>query len=149
MTQVLAVVGAIGVIASMVFAGWQSREVAKQTKIQNALAGSSSLTETLNALHNILGMMVDRPDLRPFFYDGIACPTDGPLRNSVLTIAEMLADVAETGILVHYQVRTTASIEDWNDYVDFLLRSSPTVTSVIHSHPLWYPRLKERLPSAL
>src|SRR5579859_4701095 len=104
MTQVLAIIGTLGVIASVVFAGWQSREVAKQTRIQNSLAGTSSMREAVNALHNVLGMMVEHPDLRPFFYEGQPCPAEGPLRGSVLAMAEMLADTAETGMLTHQQV---------------------------------------------
>jgi len=147
-TQVLAVVGTLGVITSVFFAGWQSREVAKQTKIQNSLAGANSLRQVIDGLHSVLGRIADRPELRPFFYDGQPCPPDEPLRSTVLTIAEMMADQAEVGLLTHQRVATTNSLEDWNDYVDFLVEHSPAIADHLAAHPQWWPLTAARRTEA-
>jgi hypothetical protein len=145
LNQILAIIGGLGVIISVTFAGWQSREVAKQTRIQNALAGSTSLRETVNALHNALGKIVEWPELRPYFYEGKPCPREGETRARVLMVAEMITDVAEHGLQTHGQVSATGPIEDWNDYVDFLLEKSPSIVSIIEEHSPWYPLLVQRL----
>jgi predicted cobalt transporter CbtA len=148
--NIIAVIGVVGIIGSLLFSGMQSREVARQTRIQNAIAGAAGKQATDDALRAVLENFVERPDLRAYFYDGKQPPTDGPDRIRVQTIAEMLTDVVESALLGTSLVESTASHQPWSSYAEFLLRESPAIAHTVCVHGDWFPllaHLRHRLTS--
>lgn len=137
----VAIVGIVGVIGSLVFAGLQSREVARQTRIQNALAGASGLQVTIDALRAVMQNFVDYPELRAYFFDGTALPAADPVRAQVLTIADMLADVLESGLHATSVLPSNNSHEDWRQYGLHFMTQSPALSHIVTKHPDWWPLL--------
>lgn len=148
LTEITAIGGLIGLIASLVLLAWQTREVAKQTRISNAIAGAAGLGESTNHLREVLVLFVDRPELRSFFYDGKPCPRRGPQRIRVITIADMLADVLEVGLVTTRLIPSTESYEDWLRYSRYMLAHSPVLVDFVREHPDWFPQLALLLPFA-
>jgi hypothetical protein len=144
LTTVTLLVGLAGLTVSVVsvaFLAWQTRAVAKQTTISNAIAGATALKGAIDSLREVLAIFLDRPELRAYFFDGKPCPRRGRGRARVLTIADALADVLESGHLAHELVPATESYEDWSRYCAAVLRTSPTLADLVRRQPDWWPRL--------
>src|SRR5690349_16748587 len=71
MASVLAMVGVVVGVASLLFTGWQARLLSRQTALQNAMAGAATLQELFNWLHNVQGLLVKEPRLLPYFHPGV------------------------------------------------------------------------------
>ncbi|BAL90207.1 hypothetical protein AMIS_49870 [Actinoplanes missouriensis 431] len=90
----------------------------------------------------VLRTILDKPALRPFFYEGKALPAaPDELRWQVLTVGEMLGDVLEVGLYHTREIQATGAYEDWFDYASFVMRQSPALNHLVREHPGWYPKL--------
>jgi hypothetical protein len=137
---VTAAVGAVGVIGSLLFAGWQTRELVRQTRLQNAIADSSGDREMLVMLQSVMLHIVDQPHLRAYLFDRKPLPPEGEARAQALSLAEAMADVLGSALRSSTLV-ATSSHHAWLDYAKHLLRSSPSLVAVIDEHPLWWRKL--------
>jgi hypothetical protein len=137
-----------GLIVSLCLLTWQTRAVARQTGISNGIAGSTALIENSASMREIFMLFIDRPELRPYFYDGKALPHRTSQRYRVLSIAEMFSDTLEAGLLVTRLTPAAESYEDWFSYCHDMLKSSPALVFMVHSHPAWWPHLFRLLNSS-
>ncbi|MGB7964269.1 MAG: hypothetical protein WCF12_15100 [Propionicimonas sp.] len=49
------------VVVSLLFVGWQSREIARQTRIANQTAGAAGLRDSLSHLHSVVQIFIEYP----------------------------------------------------------------------------------------
>jgi len=134
------------VVVSLLFLGWQSREVARQTRIANQTAGAAGLRDSLTHLHSVIQIFVEHPELRPYFYGGVDAPADIAQRAQVDTIAEMLADCMEASLEAGHTLDPFApNLGDWQDYCRHVLDSSPVVRALVGEYPSWFPRVAQEL----
>jgi hypothetical protein len=143
LAQISTICGLIGLIASVLLLTWQTRAVAQQTKISNALAGASVLETSTADLREVLLLFVDRPELRAYFYDSKSPPAEANERARVTAVAEMLGDLLETGLVTNRIVPSTESFADWVEYSRQMLTLGPILRQVTDQHPEWWPRLAE------
>ncbi|MFE0251273.1 hypothetical protein [Streptomyces sp. NPDC059010] len=136
-----AIGGLAGLIVSLVFLAVQTRAVSRQVKASNNLAGTKSLDHTYTGIREIHFKMLEYPGTRACIYEGRPLPTDELGRERVLTIAEMLADVLDSGIQVTRRIPQNESEEDWASYCRYVLDRSPTLRAVVSEHPRWWPDL--------
>jgi hypothetical protein len=141
LSDVTAIAGLIGLIVSLCFVAWQTRAVARQTAISNAIAGVSALNTVLSSLREVYMVFIDHPELRPYFYGGREMPRSRRLRRQVSTIAEMLADVLESGLLQYRLVPASESFEIWENYCRYMLARSPALHALARKYPEWWPEL--------
>ncbi len=125
LTTIATIGGLAGVIASVALLAWQTRAVARQTEISNAIASASVINNTTSSLRQILLLFVEYPELRPYFYESKLPPSRGLKRIRILTVAEMLADILEEGLSVDRLVRTVRIYEEWPLYCADMLSTSP------------------------
>jgi hypothetical protein len=142
LTTVATIGGLAGVIASVALLAWQTRAVARQTEISNAIASASVINNTTSSLREILLLFVEHPELRPYFYESKLPPSRGLKRIRVVTVAEMLADTLEEGLSVDRHVRTVRIYEEWPLYCIDMLATSPALNEVMLQHPSWWRTLK-------
>lgn len=142
LTTIATIGGLAGVIASVALLAWQTRAVARQTEISNAIASASVINNTTSSLRQILSLFVECPELRPYFYESKLPPSRGLKRIRILTVAEMLADILEEGLSVDRLVRTVRIYEEWPLYCADMLATSPALNEVMLQHPSWWRTLK-------
>jgi hypothetical protein len=142
--QITTIAGLAGLIASVILLARQTGAVAEQTKISNAIAGASVLETTTADLREVLVLFVERPELRSHFYDGEHLPAHGRERARVLSVAEILGDALETGLLANRLIPSTESFDDWAGYCDEMLATSPVLRTLTEQHPAWWPELSRR-----
>lgn len=138
----LAIIVAVAATGSFLFAGWQSREVARQTRLGNQVAVTAATRETARHLDDTLAMLLQYPELRTFFYEGSEPPSDPLLRSKADTMAEMLADCLDVSLHTakNLPLFGSANQNDWERYARFMINNSPLLRHVIHLHGVdWWP----------
>jgi hypothetical protein len=141
----VAVAGLAVASASVLTLAWQTRSVAVQTRVANEVATAG--WEATSHLLTVYQVFIERPELRQFFYDGIAPPNDKDQKVRVECVAEMLGDIIE-GQLHPTGLRTSRTdLEDWRDFAAFILANSPAMRALVLEHP-WHPHMREVLRSS-
>jgi hypothetical protein len=136
-----AVIGIVGVVGSLLFAGWQTRELVRQTRIQNAIAGTSGARQAIALLDETARILVDRPEMRPYFHAGLPCPTEEPERSRVQAVAELYLDALGCALHTTRLIESSDSYGAWKDCTQFYLRQSPTLRDIVREHPTWWPNV--------
>jgi len=144
-TAIATTVGIVGVVGSLAFSGWQTRQLARQTETQNAIAMATIVHNTADRLNATYRVFVDYPELRAYFYDGAPSPATGPERARALTVAEMLGDVLDALLYTTSKFAARGEYDDWIDYIEHILDQSPTLTRLILEHPKWWPQIENIL----
>jgi hypothetical protein len=140
-TAVAAIVGITGVIGSLIFSGYQTRQLGRQLKMQNEMARSEIIHHGVDRLSGVYRAFIDYPELRKYFYDGASCPARGMTRARVLTVAEMIGDTIDSVLETISLVATREDLGDWLDYIGHILDSSPTLEGLALEHPNWWPQI--------
>lgn len=135
LTNVATFGGLSGVIASVIILAWQTRAVAQQTKISNAIASASVISNSTSGLREVLSLFIEYPELRPYFYESKRPPLRGHRHRRIFTVAEILADILEEGLSVNRLVRTVRFREEWPAYCADMLTTSPALNDVIQQNP--------------
>lgn len=125
LTNIVAIVGLVGAIASVGLLAWQTRAVAEQTKISNRISQASIISNSSNNLREVFLIFIEHPELRPYFYESKNPPSRGDKRTRLIVLAEMLGDIFEDGLVAHHRVPTDRSYNDWVKYCNTVLAASP------------------------
>jgi hypothetical protein len=130
-------------LVTLIFAGRQTQNLARQTRQQNVTVKSANSYATLTILNNVYVIFLAQPALRKYFYDGVPCPAEGDERTRVLVIAEMFCDVLETFLATASKNVPPEPHYDWHQYVTYLLKASPAFAEWAADHPGWYPMINK------
>ncbi|MBO3749686.1 hypothetical protein J5X84_26705 [Streptosporangiaceae bacterium NEAU-GS5] len=141
--EITAIVGAAAVALSLVFLGRQTMQLAKQTRINNSVGNALVMKEASDLLHRFLGILVQYPELRPYFYEGRIPPRSGRKRNRIDALSEALGDALDFGIMAVDMRPEVTPYEGWHAYADHMIESSPALSALIHRYPAWWPKLYE------
>lgn len=138
MGDLFGVIASIGVVASLLISTWQTRELARQSAINNGIAGASAMYNGLERLHYIETFMATAPELHAYFYGGADLPTQEEARARVLTVTRMLADALDYGLRITTLNPEMERYEGWRDFALALRASSPALVHVVEEHPEWW-----------
>jgi len=133
------------VIGSLIFSGYQTRQLSRQVKIQNEMAKSEIIHHGTDRLSGAYRAFIDYPELRKYFYDGAPCPRRGKTRVRVLTVAEMIGDTIDSVLETISLVATREEYADWIDYIGHILDRSPALEQLALQHPKWWPQISRIL----
>jgi len=142
-SDVFGVIASIGVVVSLLVSSWQTRELTRQTSINNVMAGVSAMYNGMERLHHIETLVAAEPGLYGHFYGGASLPADESQRARVLTIAGMLADVVDYGLVITESTPDIKFYVGWRDYALSLRRTSPAMSHLVEEHPLWWAALNK------
>ncbi|WP_433610353.1 hypothetical protein ACQP2P_41010 [Dactylosporangium sp. CA-139114] len=141
-SNVANVLASIGVIASLVFAAYQARILAHQTKISNGIASLGAMYNGLERLHSIQALLIEDPALRPYFYSNkVAPPAETAEGSRIAVVAEVLADAVDYGLMVVDLMPPVKDYEGWRNFANFLHGNSPVLRQLVSDHPEWWIRL--------
>ncbi|MEU8421209.1 hypothetical protein AB0C15_10080 [Micromonospora sp. NPDC048835] len=138
---VLSVIGLILVAVSLCFSALQTREVARQSRINNCIGSANAILEINNVGQAWHGRILDDPALRPYFFEGRPCATDDPARRRVVTLAEGLADLLECNLQMAPLLPAFTYAHTWHLWPAQMLRQSPVLAEVVEGNPGWWPGL--------
>lgn len=141
MGNVFGVIASIGVVVSLLVSSWQTRELTRQTAISNGMAGMSAMYNGMERLHHVDTLIAAEPWLHAHFYGGAPLPDDADRRARVLTIAGMLADVVDYGLVISEANPGVQFYAGWRDFALALRRDSPAVVRLVADRPAWWAAL--------
>jgi hypothetical protein len=136
--QVVETIAAAGVVASLLFVGWQTRELSKQTRINSATSTTSVFAGCAQLMANVHGPILTKPELRAYFYEGKRCLPGDEHERLLHTMAELFADAAEYCLMA---AKHTEDATGWTRYPVDLVESSPVLREVVSTRPGWWPML--------
>ncbi|WP_143175151.1 hypothetical protein [Cryptosporangium aurantiacum] len=143
MATLLSSIGAIGIIGSLLFAGWQSRALAKQVAYQGTMDGVATLYSTLEGLHRVQHYLVEDPTLIPHFaperVHGSPNTLDVADPGKVQMVAAMYADILHVGLHALYAVPGARPVSAWEKYCKDLWDRSPAIRTEVETKPWAYP----------
>jgi hypothetical protein len=149
-TTITGLLGSVGLAVSVALVWWQTRVMTKQTgtlyrqtEIANSATGVQVHDAAVGSLRTVLLQFTRRPGLRPYFYERKPCPARGGRRRAVLSLAEVFADVLETGLAAQQWAPDTGTLINWHTYCQYLLSKSPTLRDVVRQWPGWWPGLDQ------
>ncbi|MEV5530562.1 hypothetical protein [Streptomyces prunicolor] len=141
MGDLFGVIASVGVVASLLVSAWQTRELTRQTTINNGIAGATARYNGLERLHYVETFIAAEPELHAYFYGGVELPADGIERWRVVNLLRMLADTVDYGLMVNELNPEIRSSDGWRDYALLLRASSPAFVHVVNEHPEWWVEL--------
>jgi hypothetical protein len=135
------VIASIGVLASLLIAAWQTRELTRQTKINNGLAGATATYNGLERLHYVDGFIATDPSLYDYFYGGASIPQDPERRARVLALVNILADSIDYGLMTTAVTPVVLGYEGWREFALVMRRDCPALVHAVRENPGFYPAL--------
>lgn len=138
---IAAVFAAAGVIGGFIYSGLQIRkgrlEQARTVELQTAQRALSLMQLVIE----ITSIMVERPHLAPYIYDGKDPPKKGrhlkgrDLHDEVLAYGRLFMSFGEAvGWQIHTHQMDPDAVEAWRDYFTDLHKNSPTVRCAVKSN---------------
>ena len=146
LTEIATISGLAGLIMSLILLAWQTRAVARQTEISNAIARASAISNSSSSFRHVILLFVEYPELRPYFYDSKRLPARGHKRDRIISAAEILGDILEDGLVVNRLVPNIRFHDSWPAYCSYMLVTSPALIEIMHQHPTWWPSLRSLQP---
>ena len=141
--NLVAIGGLIGLIASVMLIAVQTRTLAEQTKISNAIARASVINNASGNLRQVFQIFIDHPELHPYFYGFKDPPLRGHKRARIIMAAEILGDIFEDGFVAHSLLPTSRSSEAWAKYCGLVLSTSPIMNDIMKRNLDWWPELRK------
>lgn len=141
MTILLPTISVIIAVASLLFSGWQARLLSRQTALQNASAGTSTLQQIFTWLHNVQTLILREPRLLPYFRGGLQPELTADEEARLRLIAAMYCDVLNIGLHEQANISSTSSFDEWRQFCSGMLDTCPVLRNEVISKPAAYPLL--------
>jgi hypothetical protein len=139
----------LAVVASVLVFAYQARELARQTRMGNQVAGTSAHREIAEFWRRWSSVFIQHPELHAYYFDETeATPSDAD-NVRLKIIAEQHGDFLEMGLLTSRQLASYGDynwiIGDWDEYVAITLAGSPVLRSFLRENPRALPSLVEHV----
>jgi hypothetical protein len=133
-------VATIAVVASVLVFAYQARELARQSRVANEVAGTQAHRGILLHWKHISDVFVQHPELHAHYYD--QAPTEPSANDSVrlAVIADQHADWLDVTLItvrLLTSYKHTGVAEDWDDYVTRTVASSSVLRQAIREKRDW------------
>ena len=133
-------IATIAVVASVLVFAYQARELARQSRLGNEVAGNQAYREILRDSKQFTDVFIQYPELNAYYYD--QTPNTPSANDSVrlAVIAEQHADWLEAALVTVRQLKSyesTGVTYEWDDYVTRSVESSSILRSIIRDTPDW------------
>ena len=137
--------GCVTVLCSLFLVYRQTRIFARQTDYVARSLMENLSTNMNNQSHEITRLFIEYPELRPYFYAGVAIEEDHPDYYRAESVAEAILDIfwsmssqAKRVVNQEFFGREKAAKSLWVDYVSDAFSQSPILVSVLIKRQNWY-----------
>ena len=133
-------VATIAVVASVLVFAYQARELARQSRVGNEVAGTQAHREMMLHYKRFTDVFIQYPELHAYYYD--QTPNTPSTNDSVrlAVIADQHADWLDSCLLTSRQLKSydwVALYGGWDDYIASSLGSSSILRSIIRDTRDW------------
>jgi hypothetical protein len=144
----LQLIGTIAVVASVLVLAYQSREVAHQTRTANEVSGTLAHRELVFHWEEWAKVFIHHPELHGMYFGEPTTEPNDAARVRLAVIAEAHADWLEAGLTTEQQLASysiVTSIGYWENYVAWVMASTPGLRKVMRDQPNTWPNLNAYL----
>ena len=133
-------VATIAVVASVLVFAYQARELARQSRVGNEVAGTQAHREMMLHYKRFTDVFIRYPELHAYYYD--QTPNTPSATDSVrlAVIADQHADYLDGCLVTTRQLKSykpTGMIQGWDDYITSSVGSSSLLRSIIRDTGDW------------
>jgi hypothetical protein len=136
-TEILSFSGLLLALIAATIALWQGYLLRRQVEHERRVTEVDLYFRIANSLRDLDVFFVDRPELRPYFYENKRLPRSKREKARLSAAAEMLVDLAESVIACSPGLGAMAV--DWNKYFAFLYRNSEALRKYWEEYSHYYP----------
>jgi hypothetical protein len=140
-TNIASLAGIAGLILTLLIMSRQTRKLTEQTITGNAIAQLDAHYNALERLHDLNRILLETPNLQPYFLLGKECQVGDPDYNNVRLLGEMFADVFDLGLELHRRIHDDIHHDCWQATVTEALKQ-PVLRQAITSGAPWWPDLR-------
>jgi hypothetical protein len=140
----LQLIGTIAVVASVLVLAYQAREVVRQTRTANEVSGTVAHRELVFQWERWAKVFIHHPALHDMYFGEPATEPSDADRVRLAVIAEGHADWLEAGLTTERQLASysfVTSLGYWDDYVAWVVASTPGLRKVLRDQPNTWPHL--------
>jgi hypothetical protein len=142
-TNIFGLIASVGVVVSLLVAAWQTRELTRQTAINNGIAAATAIYNGMERIQDFEKCIAAEHWLHAHFYENAATPSDENRRVTVLCLARMLADVLSYGLVISLRNPEMRGYGGWENFALAMRGTCPALAEVVNEHPEWWPALVE------
>jgi hypothetical protein len=140
-------IGTIALVVSVLVLAYQSREVARQSRIANHVAGLQADSAITQLSTKISDVFIQYPELRSRFFDDLPSPSS-PTEARLLTVADQYADVLQIALDTTTRLGPHGwETEDIRAWAASMVESSTHLRAIIRDNPGLWPPLEPLLAS--
>jgi hypothetical protein len=136
-TEILGIGGLALALTAAIIALWQGYLLRKQVENDRRVNEVDLYFRVANSLRDLDIFFVDRPELRPYFYENKRLPRSKREQARLSAASEMLVDLAESIIACAPGLGDMAL--DWNKYFAFLYHNSEALRKYWEEFSYYYP----------
>jgi hypothetical protein len=133
-------VATIAVVASVLVFAYQARELARQSRMGNEVAGTQAHREISFHWKALMDVFIEYPELNAYYYDETPNPPSATDSVRLAVIAEQHADWLEVAHVTTSQLRSyeyAGMWGEWDDYITRVVGSSSLLRSTIRGNGEW------------
>ena len=142
-------IGTVAVVVSVLVLAYQTRDVARQTRLANEVAGTVAHRDLAFNWRRWAKVFIHHPELHGMYFGELDTEPSDADRVRLAVVAEGHADWLEAGLtteraLASYEFVT--AIGYWGDeYVPWVMASTPGLRKVMRDQPDTWPQLNAHL----
>jgi hypothetical protein len=134
-------IATIAVVASVLVFAYQARELARQSRVGNEVAGTLAHRETLLHWKEVSDVFIQYPELRAYYYDRTPDPPSATDSVRLEVIADQHADFLDAVLITSRQLAsyeyTGQTYDEWDGYITRVVGSSSILRSIIRGAGDW------------
>jgi hypothetical protein len=133
-------VATIAVVASVLVFALQARELARQSRVGNEVAGTAAHREIMLHWKALTDVFIRYPELHAFYYDKTPNTPSAADDVRLKVIADQHADFLDVTLITTKQLasyKQTGMADTWEEYVASSVRSSSVLRSTIRDVGDW------------
>jgi hypothetical protein len=138
-------VATLAVIVSVLVLAIQTREVARQARVANEVAGTQAHREIIFWDMKRTDVFTERPELHAYYYDRTTETPSAADAVRLEVIAEQHASWLESALLTTQKLQSYsygATIGEWSEYIGHEIEASTALRSIIRKSPGVWPPLE-------
>jgi hypothetical protein len=124
-------IAAIAFVVSLLLLLWQIVELRRSVQGQTYQAVYGQMFE----IHRTF---LERPELRPFFYDNVEADPANALAPQVAVMAEWIGDLFDN-VFRQQATMPSGTFDEWRRYMRSVYWTSPALRQQLQSRAAWYP----------
>ena len=134
------VAATIAVVVSVLVFAFQARELARQSRLANEVAGTRAHREIVLQWKKLMDVFIQYPELHAYYFDQSPATPSASESVRLGIIAEQHADWLEVALVTSTQLASyehSGMTSAWDDYIPRTLASSSLLRSTIRGQSDW------------